>query len=198
MLATCDAYVFLRVVGWLWLVGIRESVYVPSKWVSHSSSRKKIAWKLTSNLCHFLGKRVQKPTKKPTKKHQKPTQKNVSKCLSANSAPRHGLQGGWSHHLRMKHPEPYSPRLPPQNVTKKPQEWFSWRFREDLWVVYDEWMISLRLGNFLVGSTVAARGKGGVSTVPWCWVGWPRKHTLVSSSWSEITVVFMYVCFVWS
>ena len=122
MLATCDAYVFLGVVGWLWLVGIRESVYVPSKWVSHSSSRKKLP-ENSHPIYAIFGKRIQKPTKKPTKKHQKPTKKKSE--MSFGFQPRLAMGckgagritfGGNIPSLRALGSKG-SPRLPPQNVT---------------------------------------------------------------------------------
>lgn len=56
-------------------------------------------------------------------------------------------------------------------------------------MVNDEWMNDLlKVGKFLVGSTVALGERGGChGALVLSWV---------VSSWSEITVVFLYVCFV--
>ena len=53
-------------------------------------------------------------------------------------------------------------------------------------------MISLRLGHFLGNFHGGIRGN---STVTWCWVGWPRKHTWILSSWSELSSLCMCVLF---
>ena len=121
----------------------------------------------------FLGEKMSKNQPKNRPKNTKKMFRNVFRLPTA---PRHGLQGGWSYHLRRKKIPSLralgskgSPRLPPRSMPPKKTP------RNDLvrdsgrsyeWLMMNGWMISLRLGKFLVGSTVALGERGGLPRCP--------------------------------